>query len=69
MVEQGPRRVALGQAQQDLVDEPQGLVVVLLLLGLAASETLVLEGVDLVAAGAAAGAFSVLGDGEEAPSG
>ncbi|MCY3735686.1 MAG: hypothetical protein OXG13_04755 [Gemmatimonadaceae bacterium] len=68
MVEQRPRRVALGQAQQNLVDEPQRLVVVLLL-GLAASEALVFEGVELVAAGAAAGAFSVLGDGEGAPSG
>ena len=68
MVEQRPRRVALGQAQQNLVDEPQRLVVVLLI-GLAASEALVFEGVELVAAGAAAGAFSVLGDGEGAPSG
>ena len=69
MVEQRPRRIALGQAQQDLVDEPQGLVVGLLLLGLAASEALLFEGIELVAARAAAGAFSVLGDGEEAPSG
>ena len=68
MVQQRPRRVAFGQGQQDLVDEPQGLVVVLLL-GLAVSEALVLEGVELIAAGAAAGAFSVLGDGEGAPSG